>query len=73
MVPAITSPMGGQPGTLMMGLSVMILCTGVAPVGLGLAAWMQPFDAQLPHATMALAPAAASFTMSRAVRPAMVQ
>ena len=25
---------------------------GVAPVGFGLAAWMQPFDAQLPHATM---------------------
>ena len=70
---AITSPMGGQPGTLMMGLSVMILCTGVAPVGLGFAAWMQPFDAQLPHAMMALAPCAASRTISSAVRPLMQQ
>ena len=39
----------------MIGLSVMILWIGVAPVGFGLAAWIQPFDAQLPQATMALA------------------
>ncbi len=73
MTPAITSPIGGQPGTLMIGRLVMILWTGVAPVGFGFAAWMQPFDAQLPHATMAFAPSAASFTMSSAVRPAIVQ
>ena len=35
-VPAITSAMGGQPGTLMIGLPEMILWIGVAPVGFGL-------------------------------------
>jgi hypothetical protein len=47
--------MGGQPGTLMIGLSVITLCTGVARVGFGFAACTQPHDAQLPHDTMALA------------------
>ena len=71
--PAITSPIGGQPGTLMIGLPVMSLWIGVASVGFGLAAWMQPFDAQLPQATMAFAPSAASWRMSSAVRPPMQQ
>ena len=73
MTPAITSPMGGQPGTLMIGLPEMISSIGVALVGLGLDDWMQPFEAQLPHATIALAPEAASLTISRAVRPPMQQ
>jgi hypothetical protein len=42
MTPVMTSAMGGQPGTLMIGLSVMTLCTGVACVGFGLAACTQP-------------------------------
>ena len=57
----------------MIGLPEMILSIGVAAVGFGFAAWMQPFEAQLPHATIALAPAAASLTMSSAVRPPMQQ
>ena len=49
------------------------LLSGVAPVGLGRAACMHPLDAQLPHAMIALAPPAASFTISSAVRPPMQQ
>ena len=53
--PVITSAIGGQPGTLMIGLSVMTLCTGVACVGFGFAAWTQPHDAQQPQETIAFA------------------
>ena len=38
----ITSPMGGQPGTLMTVRSVRMSRTPTAPVGLGRAAWMEP-------------------------------
>ncbi len=53
--PVITSAIGGQPGTLMIGLSVITLCTGVARVGFGFAACTQPHDAQEPHDTIAFA------------------
>ena len=73
MVPVITSAIGGQPGTLMIGTPVSSSWIGVARVGLGLAAWTQPFEAQLPQQTTALAPAAASVRLSSAVRPPMQQ
>src|ERR1700680_4327557 len=65
--------MGGQPGTLMIGLLVMSFLTGLAPVGFGLAACTQPFEAQEPHATMALASSAVSSSMLRKVCPPTVQ
>jgi hypothetical protein len=58
--------MGGQPGTLMMGLPEISLWMGVAPVGFGFALWMHPFEAQLPQQITAAAPLAASLTMSTA-------
>jgi hypothetical protein len=73
MTPVITSAMGGQPGTLMMGLSVMTLCTGVAWVGLGLAAWTQPQEAQEPQEMMALQSLATCFNCSRKGLPPMMQ
>ena len=51
----MTSGMAGQPGTLSWGLLGKSLCSGVAAVGLGLAAWTQPQEAQVPQATTALA------------------
>lgn len=50
---------GGQPGTLIMGLPLINLWIGVAPVGLGLAC-THPLEAQLPQAIMALASSATS-------------
>ena len=64
MMALITSGIGGQPGTLIMGLSVMTLSIGVACVGLGRAACTQPQDAQVPQAIIALAPAAARLSFS---------
>ncbi len=55
------------------GLPLTTAWMGVAAVGLGRAAWMQPLEAQLPQAMIALAPSAPSCTMSRAVRPPMQQ
>ncbi len=49
----MTSGMAGQPGTLMTGLSCTSLWMGVARVGLGWAACMQPHEAQLPQAITA--------------------
>ena len=46
---------------------------GVAPVGLGDAAWTHPLDAQLPQAMTAIAFSAASRRPSSAVLPAIVQ
>ena len=71
--PAITSAIGGQPCTLMIGFPVTTLWIGMAFVGFGLAACTQPAQAQLPHATTAFAPPTASRTMSSAVRPPMTQ
>src|SRR5664279_497192 len=53
--PVITSAIGGHPGTLMIGLSKITLCTGVARVGLGFAACTQPHDAHDPHEMIAFA------------------
>ena len=48
--------MGGHPCTFTMGLPVISLWTGLAPVGFGCAACMQPEQAQLPQAMIAAAP-----------------
>ena len=72
-VPVMTSGMGGQPETLMMGLSPTMEDTGHAPVGLGSAKGMPPNDAQVPTQTMAAAPLAASRKISSALRPPAVQ
>ena len=61
--------MGGQPGTLMIGLSVITLWIGTACVGFGLAACTQPQEAQAPQAITALASAAHSFSCSTKGRP----
>jgi len=42
----MTSAIGGRPGTLMIGLSRMTWCTGVARVGFGRATCTQPQEAQ---------------------------
>jgi hypothetical protein len=55
MTPVITSAIGGQPGTLMIGLSVITLWIGTACVGFGFAACTQPHDAQEPHEITAFA------------------
>ena len=57
MTAVMTSAIGGQPGTLMIGLSGRpgTLWTGVARVGFGRAAWTQPHEAQDPQEMMALA------------------
>jgi hypothetical protein len=60
----ITSAIGGQPGTLMIGLSVMTLSIGTAPVGFGFAAWTQPHEAQEPQAITALASFATRLSFS---------
>ena len=65
--------MGGQPGTLMMGLSVITLCTGVACVGFGLAACTQPHEAHEPQEMMALASLAAWRSFSTNGRPPGMQ
>src|SRR5512143_2225573 len=67
----ITTGMGGQPGTLMMGLSLTMSLTGTAPVGFGSALGMPPYAAQVPTATMAAAPLAVSTSMSWLLMPAM--
>ena len=71
MTAVITSAMGGQPGTLMIGLLAMpgTLCTGVARVGFGRAACTQPQEAQEPQEMMALQCSAAARWRSRWLRP----
>ena len=69
----ITSAIGGQPGTLMMGLSVMTLWMGTACVGLGFAACTQPQLAQAPQAITALASAATWLQLFEEGRPPMMQ
>src|ERR1022692_746909 len=69
-VPVITSGIGGQPETLMIGLLRIRSDTGRAPVGFGLGNGMPPNDEQVPTQMMAAAPSAASVRMSTAVRPA---
>ena len=74
MTPVMTSAMGGQPGTLTMGLSCTISCTGVAWVGLGRAACTQPHEAHEPQEMMALASLAVSLAstgVSRDFLPAI--
>ncbi len=73
MTPVITSAMGGQPGTLIIGLSLIMASTGTEPVGLGCAACTPPQAEQLPKVIIAAAPAADSLSISSAVRPAIVQ
>ena len=73
MTPVITSAIGGQPGTLMIGLSVITLCTGVACVGFGLAACTQPHEAQEPQEMIALASLATCFSCSTKGLPPMMQ
>src|ERR1700683_2562433 len=72
-VPVITAGMGGQPDTLMMGLSPTMADTGQASVGLGSAKGIPPKAEQVPTQTMAVAPLAASRKVSTALRPPAVQ
>ena len=67
-----TSPIGGQPAMFTTGLSLTMVDTPTAPVGLGRAAWTLPQCAQAPMAMTAAAPAAASSRISFAVRPPIV-
>ena len=71
--PVITSAIGGQPGTLMIGLSRTTLWIGVACVGLGRAACTQPHDAHEPQAMIDDASAAISFNLSTNGRPPGMQ
>ena len=73
MTPVITSAIGGQPGTLMIGLSRITLSIGTACVGLGLAACTQPQEAQAPQAITAMASPAISFSFSTNGRPPSMQ
>src|ERR1700690_1717918 len=72
-VPVMTSGMGGQPETLMMGLSPTMAVTGQASVGLGSANGIPPNEEQVPTQTIAAAPLAASRNVSTALRPPEVQ
>ena len=54
-IPVMTSAIGGQPGTLITGLSDLSCGSAWHWSDSGFAAWMQPFEAQLPHATIAAA------------------
>src|SRR3990167_3140065 len=65
--------MGGQPGTLMMGLSVITLWIGVACVGFSLAACTQPHEAHEPQAMMALASFATCLSFSMKGLPDWMQ
>src|SRR5512135_3049241 len=65
--------MGGHPGTLTTALCGINSCTGLAPVGLGLAACTHPFDAHEPQAMIAFAPSAVSLRILRKVSPPTVQ
>ncbi len=57
----MTTGIGGQPGILIIGLSLMISLTETAPVGFGLALGKPPYAAQVPTETIAAAPSATSF------------
>ena len=54
----MTSGIGGQPGTRIIGLSLITSVIGTEWVGFGLAVLIQPQDAQEPQAMMAFAPLA---------------
>ena len=69
----MTSAIGGQPGTLMIGLSVMTLLIGTAVVGFGLAACTQPQEAQEPQAITAAASLATCLSFSTKGRPPGMQ
>ncbi len=69
--PVITIGIGGQPGTLMMGLSLIRSRTATAPVGLGRAFGIPPYAAQVPMETMAAACSAAFMRCSSLLIPAM--
>src|ERR1022692_2394887 len=69
-VPVITSGIGGQPETLMIGLLRIRLDTGCAPAGFGLASGMPPTHEQVPTQRRPAAPSAASVRLSPAGRPA---
>ena len=73
MTAVITSPMGGQPGTLMTVRSVRISRMPTAPVGLGRAAWMEPKYAHEPTARIWEAFSAQWRSMFSTVSPATVQ
>src|SRR5581483_3141767 len=63
----------GHPGMLTTVLPFRTSCTPDAPVGLGSAEATPPHDAHDPIAMIAPACAATSFTISRAVRPPIMQ
>ncbi len=69
----IATGIGGQPDTLMIGLSLIISETPTAPVGFGFACGMPPKAAQVPIATIAAAPSTVSRSMSRLLTPAIVE
>lgn len=71
--PLITSAIGGQPGTLMIGLSVITLSIGTARVGFGLAACTQPQLAHEPQAITAFASLETFFSFSANGRPPGMQ
>ena len=71
-VPTMTAGIGGQPEMWMIGLSLTTSDTATAPVGFGFAIGMPPKAAQLPTATTAAQPEAASLSISRWLTPAMV-
>ena len=71
--PVITSAIGGQPGTLMIGLSVITLWIGTAWVGFGLAAWTQPQLAHEPQEMIALASRDTRLSCSMNGLPPMMQ
>ena len=64
-MPVIASGIGGQPGMLMIGLSLMMSATETAPVGLGLALGMPPKAAQVPIEITAKASLQVSSRMAR--------
>ena len=73
MVAVITSPIGGQPATLITGLSVISSSTPTAPVGFGFAACTEPHTAHAPTARIAVAFSAASRSTCSDDLPPMVQ
>src|ERR1700679_769223 len=72
-VSVITSGMGGQPETLMIGLPETMALTGHASVGFGSANGIPPKEEQVPTQMMAADPLAASRSVSTALLPPAVQ
>ena len=71
--PVITSGIGGQPGTLIIGLPDTTEDTETVFVGFGFAACIPPQEAQEPYSMIDAAPLAASNRDSLNVRPPTVQ